>query len=75
MNEAYDFKSRMDKIKNLQEKINFENAKNLMDEYTSAVYPPIKEAYQNYIKYGDIKDLKKVCNYLEEEELGGSFEW
>ena len=67
--EADDYKSRMSLIKNEEEKKEFENARNLMDEYTSAVYPPIREAYWNYILRGDPKDLRKVTNYFEEEGL------
>lgn len=67
--EAHDYKSRMSLIKNKAEKEEFENARNLMDEYTSAVYPPIKEAYWNYIIRGDRKDLEKVTNYFKEEGI------
>lgn len=67
--EAHDYKSRMSLIKNKAEKEEFENARNLMDEYTSAVYPPIREAYWNYIIRGDRKDLEKVTNYFKEEGI------
>lgn len=68
--EAGTAKGRMSLIKNEEEKKEFENARDLMDEYyTTAVSPPIQEAYWDYIIHGDPKSLRKVTKYFKEKGI------
>jgi len=60
-------KARVKKAKSPSEAKAAESAKNLMDEYGSAVYPPVREAWNNYIKTGNVKHLKTVGEYFASE--------